>query len=607
VALKRGLAAWKEVVARFLTRSGDELGADGDAYLGGASVAAALGDPRNPAAAPTAPTAAAEAAVPSAVAKQAGPAAPAEGSGDQDDAAALAAAEAAAVAAAAQAEREAERAARMAALAQGAASAVDASCGAAWAADEPEHQLLSLCAEMDALLGPVLGGAPLAAALDDLAMMNRQNGGDLVLLVDHQLLDLPLELLGPLRRRGLRPVARDFSAHVLCGRYAWADPAWDAASRSDPREGTGAAGTDPASGSELPNAAVAPNSKVVFVADPRKEDSGPPPAVLASAARAAKAEGAAVGASPQQLPPQPPPSSHARLSALELLRGPLSAASAGGPAGSWTGVGGDERICSAGEWQALLRGVDRATGGGFVFLGPGPVLAHLPPTKLAGLDARGCRLVVLVDRADTEGSSRRRAKEASSGARRPQDALLERPVETAALFTLAGCGSVVANQWQSSFHANNALALNVFEGLAGPRKLELGRALARATHAQGPAGHEEDDKARQAAAAAVAAASAAAQDDKKKGGGGDKAKAIGHKGGGDEDATAAAAAEAAALAVEAAAFALPDRSAKARAMYNPVLYGLPTVELGGGAGKVKGGGGVGAPPPAKPAAKGKKK
>ena len=74
--------------------------------------------------------------------------------------------------------------------------------------------------------------------------------------------------------------------------------------------------------------------------------------------------------------------------------------------------------------------------GGFLYYGPGRLLAHLPPDKLAGLDARGCRLVMVLDQADNDASFRRQSKVDST--RSASVLALERPVESAALWTLAG-------------------------------------------------------------------------------------------------------------------------------------------------------------------------
>ena len=87
---------------------------------------------------------------------------------------------------------------------------------------------------------------------------------------------------------------------------------------------------------------------------------------------------------------------------------------------------------------------------------------------------KGCRLVVLVDRADNEASFRRKSK-ADSGAK--SQAQLEGPVETAALWTLAGAGAVVAPQWATSFGFSADFALKLFDGLANKKVRRAGKLL----------------------------------------------------------------------------------------------------------------------------------
>ena len=98
-----------------------------------------------------------------------------------------------------------------------------------------------------------------------------------------------------------------------------------------------------------------------------------------------------------------------------------------------------------------------------MFYGPGSVLSHLAPKKLAGLNASGCRLVVLADRMDNEVSFRRKSK--IDNMKSSTDLALERPLETVALWTLAGAGSVITNQWASSFQANARLVKRLFQNL----------------------------------------------------------------------------------------------------------------------------------------------
>ena len=629
--LKRDFKAWRSAVARFLTRFGDDLGVSGDTYPGGASATRAWRDGQPPkgdivseacrkaeeleasaaeamreadaatAAAEQAAAAAAEEQANAATApkdeakdskKAAGAAKGKKGAPPSEDqlasdaaalaetAAAKATASEAAVAAAANARRHADQV----------SADLEASLDASWQLDSLEQQLVRLVSDMDALLGPCLGGNglttptaasasssplssagapaggkrpasgtaaessrgatppqqqqqqqeaphPLRRALDALAACDSSAcaadglAPGLVLWADHQLLDLPLEALAPLRRRHFKLWARDFSAHVFANRYAAAEPAYAAASASSGGGGEGGSGFDPDG-----SAAVSvERSDVCAVIDPRSEDTGPSPAAVAAAARVAGVSLQLTTDQGNEVSPSSdnPSSSNtaaagpgARLSAMQVLRGPLTQE---GGASKWRAgatVAGDDRMVSSGEWQGLLTSSKQ---GGFLFYGPGQALAHLPPSCLAGLDARGCRMAIVIDQMDNDASFRRKAKEDSSGGASQASVLaLQQPLESAAMWSLTGIGSLVQNQWAASFHANAKLVQTLFKGLHG-EGLQLGAAVAAATTAE----------------VALPPPSPAAE-------------------GRDEGAAGGVC------------------YAKARAMYNPVVYGLPAVHFTGG-------------------------
>jgi hypothetical protein len=143
---------------------------------------------------------------------------------------------------------------------------------------------------------------------------------------------------------------------------------------------------------------------------------------------------------------------------------------------------------------------------------------------------------------DNEASYRRKSKEDSTGGgSATQAAALQQPLEAAALWSLCGVGAVVQNQWAASFYANARLAQRLFAGLH-QNGLQLGAALAQASAADAP----PLPAAGPAAAGAVAAGAARATADLDSG---EKGTVVVY--------------------------------AKARAMYNPVVYGLPAVYLTG--------------------------
>ena len=94
----------------------------------------------------------------------------------------------------------------------------------------------------------------------------------------------------------------------------------------------------------------------------------------------------------------------------------------------------DDHIAKDDEVQELLQA---RTSGGYVFYGPGR--AGPPAATLATLSCEGVRMALIVDRADSDLTQRRRSKQAS--AKTKTDFMLEGPLETAALYCLAGAGS----------------------------------------------------------------------------------------------------------------------------------------------------------------------
>eukprot|EP00949_MAST-11_sp_MAST-11-sp1_P003916 g3916.t1 len=130
--------------------------------------------------------------------------------------------------------------------------------------------------------------------------------------------------------------------------------------------------------------------------------------------------------------------------------------------GSWTGVRGDDHTPSHSEWQQML-----AHGGAqdrcFLYYGLGRCLANFSPTLLAGMAHSGLNAVLLVDRAASDVSARRIAKEDNQ--KTVAQIALEEPIETTALFTLAGANAILSNQWATSTHANRRFIMGLFANL----------------------------------------------------------------------------------------------------------------------------------------------
>merc|ERR1712139_80228 len=167
--------------------------------------------------------------------------------------------------------------------------------------------------------------------------------------------------------------------------------------------------------------AAAKKSDISFIGDPRNEDIAPPDG--------------------------------SRRSISETLK------HAAEPIGI-RGVCGDEGIPSTGEWQRTL--CERA-GGGIMFFGVGRCLAYVPPTSIAGMRLGSCRVALLVDRAENDASNRRQSKldNLKTFAQRE----LERPLQTAALFSTVGVRTIMLNRHCNTIASNCSLVEQLLPAL----------------------------------------------------------------------------------------------------------------------------------------------
>ena len=97
--------------------------------------------------------------------------------------------------------------------------------------------------------------------------------------------------------------------------------------------------------------------------------------------------------------------------------------------------------------------------GAFLYVAAGPLLSQLEPQHVATLPLGRCGACLLLDRIESDAASRRLAKEANqkSAAR----LALEEPHATAALLSLAGARTVLANQWSVSAASNTEMLLGL--------------------------------------------------------------------------------------------------------------------------------------------------
>jgi hypothetical protein len=317
---------------------------------------------------------------------------------------------------------------------------------------EAEYSLRTLAAQMDATLGPLL--EPLLPLLGADAELGGGAALSVVVIAGAALSGLPLELLTPLRRPHVTAVSRDLSAPLLAARLRRT-----AAAPAAAKKGTFGGAVDP--------------RNEVTVPKPSAEQLGSRP----GSKQAAK---------------KPPPKSkkpeveevvtpsHGVCSAFskDVLEG--TAVPFGKEWNSAATLLGSHHVPSPAEWQRALLGC-----GAFVAELPGAFHEQVAPQHVAPLRLESCTACLLFDRAASDLASRRLAKEAN--AKTAARIALESAHAAAALLSLSGVRTVVANQWASAALSNHQMLVGVLAKMgAGTPVGEALGACARAAMAPVP-------------------------------------------------------------------------------------------------------------------------
>ena len=318
-----------------------------------------------------------------------------------------------------------------------------------------EEALRSLAAALDMALTPLL--APLLPLLGPEEPVNEVVPTiSVVIVADPQLAALPLELLPVLRLPHVAMASRDLSVAVLGHRL----------------------------GREAP-----PCKKAAwgYAVDPRHEVQLPFDDDLVSRVQSntKKEKGAKGKEAPEDSADAADSYTQSLCDAFEgdVLNGNRVAYGKDWPK---TGLLGAKQVPSAVDMQRCLLGSS-----GFVYLGPGPLLAQLPPAHLAPLKLHGVGAALLLDRAEGDASNRRLAKEDNK--KDAQRLALEEPHTTAALLSLAGVHNVVFNQWAATAADNREMLGATLENLGGGGTLADALGAARAglvIHPPPPPGEE---------------------------------------------------------------------------------------------------------------------
>merc|ERR1711865_153165 len=290
------------------------------------------------------------------------------------------------------------------------------------AADASEADFNALVSRMNTLLAPLALNSALNLAFCGFGENGEPEGcagKEVMILADRSLSALPLEALSIFN--GAKSLARDFSLHLLYHRIM---------EGSEPNPDGGRTPKD--------NVHVVTEAQMGMIIDPRNEDRSPGD-----------------------------DSDYPRKTVSETW------AETAKSTGKWGGiVGPTDHIASGQEWQTILQTRD---GGGAVYYGMGRALSYCPPSLVAGLSLSGCKMLLLLDRAENDASNRRQSK--LDNQKTAAQLALEQPFQTAALFSMAGVNTVMLNQWSNTLHANRRLILGWLAVMKESKEDNLASAL----------------------------------------------------------------------------------------------------------------------------------
>ncbi|KAM7074050.1 cilia- and flagella-associated protein 46 isoform 1-T1 [Molossus nigricans] len=261
-----------------------------------------------------------------------------------------------------------------------------------------------------------------------LAPVEPEAADSVVLIVDRQLLELPLEGLSVFAGGTVSSVSRDFSLQMLFNRLHQEEAA-DGATKRDTKgkeskkKGPGRRGRKRSAPRVIPpDCIIIDSDNFKFIVDPYEEAQGPemltPIAVT------------------QEI--------------LDKFKETFTA--------RWAGHLGKKPFPSQAAWEQLLGSCE-----GCFFYGMESFLLHVSVERLAAMNLEDCQLMVLLGLSRSY-ESMRRMMESLEHKSAPQLSL-EEPVETAILLSLVGVRSILANQWLTPLQDNALRASVLWENL----------------------------------------------------------------------------------------------------------------------------------------------
>ncbi|XP_069836237.1 cilia- and flagella-associated protein 46 [Dendropsophus ebraccatus] len=244
-------------------------------------------------------------------------------------------------------------------------------------------------------------------------------GDCIILLADKSLQQLPLEALGVFKDDGVNSVSRDFSLQLLHNRIH-RDHTEDAEGKRDVKS----AKDSKQRGEQKKNIKTVPINRVLpancmpldthcfkYIVDPFNDIR-----------------------EPESLSPV------YRMNEVLVKYNQQFTA-------NWEGITGGSHVPSHAEWESLM-----TSGGAFIFYGTERLLAHILLDKFLAMDFTGCQLMILLDQVRTSQSFSRQSM--TDVQKSESHLLLERPVETALMLSVAGVRSMMLNQWHTPLEQN---------------------------------------------------------------------------------------------------------------------------------------------------------
>ncbi|KAM3912864.1 cilia- and flagella-associated protein 46 [Leptodactylus fuscus] len=277
-------------------------------------------------------------------------------------------------------------------------------------------------------------------------------GDCIILLADKSLLQLPLEALGVFKDDAINSVSRDFSLQLLYNRIhrdhtEGSEGKRDVKSAKEPKQ----------RGEQKKNIKTAPINRVLpancipvdthrfkYIVDPYND--------LREA---------------ESLSPV------YRMNEVLVKYSQQFAA-------NWEGITGGSHVPSHAEWETLMTSCSA-----FIFYGTERLTAHILMDKFLAMDFTDCQLMILLDQMRTSQSFSRQST--IDVQKSESHLLLERPVETALMLSMAGVRSVMLNQWHTPLEQNARRLDLLTEDL-----LALGKTTGQTVQSQRKLGSDSD-------------------------------------------------------------------------------------------------------------------